>query len=44
LTKNQSKFFFKLSTQTIPTALAIFPIKFNVLEVAVKSFKSKQAP
>ena len=42
--KNQSKFFLKLSTQIIPTAPAIFPIKFNVLEVGVKSFKSKQDP
>jgi len=31
-----------LSNQTIPTAPAIFPIKFNVLEVGEK-FKSKQA-
>jgi len=44
LTKNQSKIFLKLSTQTIPTAPTIFPIKFNVLEVGVKSFKSKHAP
>jgi len=44
LTKNQSKIFLKLSTQTIPTAPAIFPMKFNALEVGVKSFKSKQAP
>jgi len=36
LTKNQSKIFLKLSTQTIPTAPAIFPIKFNVLEVGEK--------
>ena len=36
LTKNQSKFFLKLSTQTIPTAPAIFPITFNVLEVGEK--------
>jgi len=34
----------KLSTQTIPTVPAIFPIKFNVLEVGGKNFKSKQAP
>jgi len=33
-----------LLTQTISTALAIFPIKFNVLEVGEKNFKSKQAP
>jgi len=44
LTKNQSKIFLKLSTQTIPTAPVIFPIKFNVLEVGGKNFKSKQAP
>jgi len=44
LTKNQSKIFLKLSTQTIPTAPAIFPIKFNVLEVGGKYCKSKQAP
>ena len=37
LTKNQSKFFLKLSTQTIPTAPAFFPIKFNVLEVGEKN-------
>jgi len=36
LTKNQSKFFLKLSTQTIPTAPAFFRITFNVLEVGVK--------
>jgi len=36
LTKNQSKIFLNLSTQTIPTAPAIFPIKFNVLEVGGK--------
>jgi len=43
LTKNQSKIFLQLLTQTIPTAPAIFPIKFNVLEVGGKNFKSKQA-
>ena len=36
LTKNQSKMFLNLSTQTIPTAPAIFSIKFNVLEVGEK--------
>jgi len=36
LTKNQSKNFLNLSNQTIPTAPAIFPIKFNVLEVGGK--------
>jgi len=35
-TKNESKIFLNLLTQTIPTALAIFPIKFNVLEVGEK--------
>jgi len=41
LTKNQSKIFLKLSTQTIPTAPAIFPIKFNVLEVRGGKFQVK---
>jgi len=36
LNKNQSKIFLKLSTQTISTAPAIFPIKFNILEVGGK--------
>jgi len=36
VTKNQSKIFLKLSTQTIPTAPAFFRITFNVLEVEVK--------
>ena len=36
--------FLNLLTQTIPIALAIFPIKFNVLEVGKKNFKLKQAP
>jgi len=43
-TKNQSKKFLNLLTQTIPIAPAIFPIKLNVLEVGGKNFKLKQAP
>ena len=43
LSKNQSKIFLKLSTQTIPTDPTIFPIKFNLLEVGVENFKPKQA-
>jgi len=35
-TKNQSQFFLNLLTQTIPTAPAIFPIKFNVLQLGGK--------
>ena len=41
LSKNQSKIFLNLLTQTIPTALAIFPINFNVLEVGEKKFQVK---
>ena len=41
LSNYQSKIFLKLSTQTIPTAPAIFPIKFNVLEVGGKNFQVK---
>jgi len=33
--------FLKLSTQTIPTAPTIFPIKFNVLEVGGGKFQVK---
>jgi len=44
LTKHQSKIFLNLSNQTILIAPAIFSIKFNVLEVGRKNFKSKQAP
>jgi len=37
LTKTQSNFFFlNISNQTIPTTPAIFPIKFNVLEMGEK--------
>jgi len=39
-TKNQSKIFLNLLTQTIPTTPAIFPIKFNVLELGEK-FQAK---
>ena len=39
--KNQSKFFLKLSTQIIPTAPAVFPIEFNVLEVRGGKFQVK---
>jgi len=40
-TKIQSKIFLNLLTQTIPTAPAIFPIKFDVLEVGGGEFQVK---
>jgi len=42
LIENQSKIFLNLSNHTIPTAPVIFPIKFKVLEVKKKHFKSKK--
>jgi len=44
LTENQSKIFLNLSNHTIPTTPTIFSIKFKVLEVGRKNFKSKQTP